>query len=144
MSAVKPLDADFAAQEFGTVGLLETWIVMRTRLYGQLNRTRAIALEEEIETLRQACLEMAVAGNCTDTVRALFLNAGHRMVADFGVNAIVFAETDLNLAFDGQESGYKVVYAPDIHVDVLARLVCDKTTLEEVGWTDEQTKRQPR
>ena len=48
VSAVRPLDAFFAAEGIGTVGLLGTRVVMRTRLYGQLRRTRAIALDEEI------------------------------------------------------------------------------------------------
>ena len=59
VSAVRPLDAFFAAEGIGTVGLLGTRVVMRTRLYGQLRRTRAIALDEEIETLGQLYQEMA-------------------------------------------------------------------------------------
>ena len=133
VSAVKPLDAYFAAQGFETVGLLGTRVVMRTKLFGQLDRTRAVALEDETEALGQAYQEMAVAGNCTDTNRALFLDAGCRMVANIGADAIVLAGTDLNLAFDGQEPGYSLVDALDVHVDVLMRLACDETMLEEAG-----------
>ena len=35
---------------------------MRTRLYGQLARTQAIALDDEIDTLGQMYQEIAVAG----------------------------------------------------------------------------------
>jgi hypothetical protein len=35
---------------------------------------------------------------------------------------IVLAGTDLNLAFDGQQPGYAVIDALDVHVDLLAEL----------------------
>ncbi len=133
VSAVKPLDAYFASQGFGTVGLLGTRVVMQTKLYGQLGQTRAVALEDEIEMLGQTYQDMAVAGFCSDQDRALFLDAGRRMVDDLNADAIVLAGTDLNLAFDGQEPGYKVVDALDVHVDMLARLASDEMTLEEAG-----------
>ncbi len=133
VSAVKPLDAYFASQGFGTVGLLGTRVVMQTKLYGQLGQTRAVAFEDEIEVLGQAYQDMAVAGVCSNQDRALFLDAGRRMVDDLNADAVVLAGTDLNLAFDGRDPGYKVVDALDVHVDMLARLASDEMTLEEAG-----------
>lgn len=122
VSAVAPLDDFFAAEGLARVGLLGTRVVMRTRLYGQLRRTQAVAIDDEIETLGQTYQDMAVAGHCTPEQRALFLDAGRRMVEGQGAEAIVLAGTDLNLAFDGQNTGYRVVDALDVHVDLLARL----------------------
>ncbi|WP_299079847.1 aspartate/glutamate racemase family protein [uncultured Ruegeria sp.] len=133
VSAVKPLDAYFASRGFGTVGLLGTRVVMQTKLYGQLVQTRAVALEDEIDTLGQTYQDMAVAGICSEQDRALFLDAGHRMVNDLNADAIVLAGTDLNLAFDGQDPGYTVVDALDVHVGLLARLAGKELTLEEAG-----------
>jgi len=133
VSAVKPLDAYFASRGFGTVGLLGTRVVMQTKLYGQLVQTRAVALEDEIDTLGQTYQDMAVAGICSEQDRALFLDAGHRMVNDLNADAIVLAGTDLNLAFDGQDPGYTVVDALDVHVELLARLAGKELTLEEAG-----------
>ncbi|MHB2168163.1 aspartate/glutamate racemase family protein [Alsobacter sp. R-9] len=121
VSGVEPLDAHFVAHGIRRVGLLGTRVVMRTRLYGQLARTKAIALDDEIETLGQTYQEVAVAGVCTQEQRDLFVDAGRRMVAA-GAEAIVLAGTDLNLAFDGIDPGYPVIDALDIHVDVLADL----------------------
>jgi len=125
VSGVAPLDAHFAAQGIGTVGLLGTRVVMRTRLYGQLARTAAIALDDEIETLGQMYQEVAVAGHCTPGQRAAFLDAGRRMMAQ-GAGAIVLAGTDLNLAFDGQDPGYPVIDALDVHVALLADLAAGR------------------
>lgn len=128
ISGVAPLDDHFAAQGIGTVGLLGTRVVMRTRLYGQLARTAAIALDDEIETLGQMYQEVAVAGHCTPDQRAAFLDAGRRMMAQ-GAGAIVLAGTDLNLAFDGQDPGYPVIDALDVHVALLADLAAGRRQL---------------
>ncbi|QYZ71187.1 aspartate/glutamate racemase family protein [Neotabrizicola shimadae] len=129
VSAVEPLDDYFVAQGIRRIGLLGTRVVMRTRLYGQLARTEAVALDGEIETLGQTYQDIAVAGTCTADQRALFLDAGARMVRDLGAEAIVLAGTDLNLAFDGQAPGYPVIDALDVHVAVLADLAAGRTAL---------------
>ncbi|MCX7890150.1 MAG: aspartate/glutamate racemase family protein [Rhodobacteraceae bacterium] len=131
VSAVEPLDAHFAARGIRRVGLLGTRVVMRTRLYGQLARTGAVALDDEIEVLGQAYQEMAVAGTCTPEWRALFLDAGRRLIDDHGAEAIVLAGTDLNLAFDGAEPGYPVIDALDVHVAVLADLASGRAALRD-------------
>jgi aspartate racemase len=125
VSGVDPLDGYFAARGIRTIGLLGTRVVMRTRLYGQLARTRAMALDNEIETLGQLYQDVAVAGTCTDAQREAFLDAGRRMMAE-GAEAVVLAGTDLNLAFDRQDPGYPVIDALDVHVDVLAGLALDR------------------
>lgn len=121
VSGVAPLDAYFAGEGIGRIGLLGTRVVMRTRLYGQLAQTEAIALDDEIEHLGQTYQDVAVAGTCSPGQRALFLDAGRRMIAA-GAEAVVLAGTDLNLAFDGQEPGYLVIDALDVHVARLAAL----------------------
>ncbi len=131
VSGVAPLDAHFAAQGIACVGLLGTRVVMRTGLYGQLARTRAIALTDEIETLGQMYQEVAVAGTCTPAQRAAFVAAGARMM-DAGAQAVVLAGTDLNLAFDGQDPGYPVIDALDVHVALLARLARGDLTLADL------------
>jgi aspartate racemase len=121
VSAVAPLDDHFAAQGIGCVGLLGTRVVMRTRLYGQLRRTRALALDDRIEELGQMYQDVAVSGACPPATRAAFFDAGRQMVAA-GAQAIVLAGTDLNLAFDGQDPGFRVIDALDVHVALLAEL----------------------
>lgn len=133
ISAVSPLDDYFVEQGLGTVGLLGTRVVMRTGLYGQLRETRAVILEEQVDRLGQAYVDLAVAGACSDADRALFLGAGREMIERQGADAIVLAGTDLNLAFDGQNPGYPVIDALDVHVDVLARLATGAATLASIG-----------
>ncbi len=129
VSAVAPLDAHFAAQGIGCVGLLGTRVVMRTRLYGQVKRTRAVALDDEIERLGQLYQDVAVAGTCPETTRQAFFEAGRRMVEEQGAEAIVLAGTDLNLAFDDHDPGYPVIDALDVHVALLAELASGTKSL---------------
>jgi aspartate racemase len=128
VSGVAPLDAHFAAQGIRRIGLLGTRVVMRTRLYGQLARTGAIALDDDIEPLGQTYQDIAVAGTCSPDQRALLLDAGRRMIA-LGAEAVVLAGTDLNLAFDRQEPGYPVIDALDVHVALLADLASGQVAL---------------
>ena len=132
VSGVAPLDAYFAGRGIRRIGLLGTRVVMRTRLYGKLVQTEALALDEETDLIGQAYLDMAVAGVCSPDRRALFFDAGRRLVAA-GAEAIVLAGTDLNLAFDGHDPGYPVVDALDVHVAVLADLAAGRRSLAEVG-----------
>lgn len=131
VSAVEPLDDFFAAEGIGCVGLLGTRVVMRTRLYGQLVRTRAIALDADIESLGRLYQDMAVAGVCDEATRALFLGAGQRLV-DQGAEAVLLAGTDLGLAYDGHETPYRVIDALDVHVAVLADLAAGRRTLKDL------------
>lgn len=132
VSAVEPLDDFFVDEGMGCIGLLGTRVVMRTRLYGQLRRTRAIALEGEIEGLGQLYQDMAVEGFCDAPTRARFLAAGQRLI-DAGADAVVLAGTDLGLAFDGQETPYRVIDALDVHVAILADLASGRASLDAVG-----------
>jgi len=128
VSAVAPLDDFFAAEGIGAVGLLGTRVVMRTGLYGQLKRTRALALDDRIDELGQLYQDVAVAGLCPAGARATFLEAGQQLI-DKGAEAVVLAGTDLNLALDGQSPGYRVIDALDVHVARLADLATDRATL---------------
>ena len=132
VSGVVPLDAYFAGQGIGAVGLLGTRLTMRSRLYGQLSRTNALALDDEIDLIGQTYQDVAVSGACTAEQRALFFDAGRRLIAA-GADAIVLAGTDLGLAFDGHDPGFPVIDALDVHVAVLADLAAGRVGISEVS-----------
>lgn len=130
VSAVAPLDDHFTGEGLSRVGLLGTRVVMRTRLFGQLRRTSAVACDDDVERLGRLYQEMAVRGTCTEADRATFFAAGRRLVEEQGAEAIVLAGTDLNLAFDGRsDPGYRVIDALDVHVALLADLAAGRRDL---------------
>lgn len=132
VSAVTPLDDYFASEGLKTVGILGTRVVQRTGFYGTLKQTRAMVLDGDIDRIGQTYQDMAVAGYCTDDQRAFFLDAGQRLT-DRGADAVILGGTDLNLAFDGQDTPYRVIDALDVHVDVLARLATGRLDLDGIA-----------
>lgn len=132
VSAVAPLDAYFVAQGMGTVGLLGTRVAMRTRLFGLMKATRALAPEEDFEDVGQLYQDMAVTGSCPDRSREVMFSAGRRMMAR-GAKAVVLAGTDLNLAFDGRDPGFPAIDALDVHVALLADLASGSRSLDGLG-----------
>ncbi|HEY3815284.1 MAG TPA: aspartate/glutamate racemase family protein [Caulobacteraceae bacterium] len=130
VSGLAPLDAHFVERGIHRIGLLGTRVVMRTRLYGKLAHTEALALDDEIDVIGQTYQDVAVAGACSPEQQALFLDAGRRLMAA-GAEAVVLAGTDLNLAFDGQTPGYPVIDALDVHVARLADLALDQASLAD-------------
>ena len=127
ISAVAPLDDYFVAQGLSTVGLLGTGVVMRTKLYGQLRQTASL-VPDALEDVGKTYTDMAVAGQCNDAQRAFFIAQGSALI-DAGAQAVVLAGTDLNLAFDGRDVGYRVIDALDVHVDVLVRLATGQASI---------------
>ncbi len=131
VSAVAPLDAYFEKEGLIVVGLLGTGVVMRTKLYGQLNKTAAVVPEQDLEQVGTTYQNMAIRGHATPADVDFFIDEGRKLMAQ-GAQAVVLAGTDLNLVFDGRDPGYRVVDALDVHVDVLARLAIGAMTLDEL------------
>jgi len=131
ISAVAPLDAAFADRGLSRVGLLGTRVVLKSRLYGSLARTEAVA-PADVDAVHDAYIGMAVAGACSDDQRRVVFEAGREMMEAEGADAVVLAGTDLALAFDGRDPGYNVVDAVDVHVAVLADLATGRRALNEV------------
>lgn len=129
VSAVAPLDRYFVQHGIRRVGLLGTRVVMRTRLYGQLQQTEAVVLDDEIDSLGQMYLDVAMSGACSDAQRAAFFDAGRRLIDKHGADAIVLAGTDLGLAFDGHQPGFPVIDALDVHVALLADIASGRIPL---------------
>lgn len=132
VSGIAPLDQGFAERGIGRIGILGTRVVQRTRFYGQLSRTEAAVLEDEIDTVGQTYQDIAVAGACSEEQRAFMFDAGRRLM-DLGAEAVVLGGTDLGLAFDGHNPGYPVVDALDIHVELLARLALGRVSLADIA-----------
>lgn len=129
VSAITPLDAYFAEQGLKRVGLLGTEVVMRTKLYGQLTQTEAVAPREDLVDLGASYRDVAVSGICSDAQRQRFFTAGRKMIENQGADAVVLAGTDLNLAFNDQDPGYRVLDALDVHVDVLFDIATGRSNL---------------
>ena len=133
VSAIDPLDEYFVNHGISTVGILGTETVLQNHLYGKLRRTKTVVPEEQIAEVGKAYVDTALAGHATDAARDLFFSAGKKMVEDMGAEVVLLAGTDLGLAFDGQEPGFPVIDAIDVHVEQLFLLASDALTLQDLA-----------
>lgn len=127
VSGVAPLDAYFAEQGFGCVGLLGTGRVMQSGLYGQLRQVTFIA-PGDAQTVGTRYTDMALTGRANDADRAFF-TAEAQQLMERGADAVVLAGTDLGLVFTDLDLGFPVIDALDVHVARLADLAQGKATL---------------
>ena len=66
---------------------LGTERVMRTRVYGQLTRTEAVAFDGDLVALGRTYLDIATQGTCTDEQRMTLFDAGRSMIEPQGAEA---------------------------------------------------------
>ena len=102
------------------IGLLATDIVMETRVYGGLpDLDVLIPPPEALGAVHRAYVDMATEARITQARRTLFFREGQALI-DRGAEAILLGGTDFALAFDGQDPGFPVIDATDIHIDAIA------------------------
>ena len=120
---IRPTIAERLARDgVRKIGILGTNTAMRTGLYGHLSALEVLAPPvDQIETVHQAYVDMALSGQVTAEQRTVFFETGRQMVAD-GAEAVLLGGTDLFLAFDGQDPGFPVIDGALVHVDKIADL----------------------
>lgn len=126
-SAIGPIDHYCTDQGITTIGILGSPPVMASHLFGQLHHTSSVIPRSDTDGLGEAYLNMASTGICSDAARKLFFEEGAEMVADQGADAVLLAGTDLGLAFDGHDPGFRVIDALKIHVNALVAQATEKT-----------------
>lgn len=114
------LDAYFQEAGIASVGVLGTRQVAGTGVYGKLERTRAIA-PVDLDAVHECYIRIALAASCTPDQRAFLFDQGQKLI-EAGAEVVLLGGTDLGLAFDGHDPGYKVVDAIDVHVAHLLEL----------------------
>lgn len=108
---------------FRRVGLLGTKTVMESGFYGALGDVVVIAPGSEwIEDVHTNYVSMTKSGVCSQQQRQVFFNAGQRMVADGNIDAVLLAGTDLTLAFNGENPGFRVFDCAHVHALKIAEL----------------------
>ena len=95
---------------------------MRSKFYGGVTSVEIAAPRgAELDEVHKRYVAMATAAVATDDDRRFFLEAGRKLVKDQAADVIVLSGTDLFLAFDGQNPGYRVADAAEIHIGAIVR-----------------------
>lgn len=122
VNGVGVIDRYCEKHQIKTIGLLGSPPVLRTHLFGLLKTPRTIVPEENLESLGQAYMDVAMAGVCSEDNRQSFFKAGAAMIKDQNAEAVLLAGTDLGLVFNGHKLGYRVIDALGLHIEALVDL----------------------
>ncbi len=119
LNAIPAINEYFANCGLRRVGLLGTDGVMKSGLYGGITSAELIHPEgASFSNVSDAYFSIAHAGTCTEDQRTLFFKEGQALM-DRGADAVMLAGTDLCLAFDGFDPGYRVLDSALLHVDAI-------------------------
>ena len=107
---------------YGTLGILGTKTVMQSAMYGRLPTPRVLPPgDEKLEAVHLAYVDMATAGAVTEAQRQIFFDCGRELCERQGAEAVLLGGTDLFLAFDGRNCGFKAIDCALLHIEDLAR-----------------------
>lgn len=126
INATKLVDDYCDDHNIKSVGLLGSPPVLATHLFGLLKSPKTIVPDHDVEKLGATYMELANSAFCTEDNRDFLINAGARMVAKQGAEAILLAGTDLGLAFDAQQTSYRVIDALNVHVAALVKMAAQE------------------
>ena len=104
------------------IGILGTRTVMENRFYGRIPSAEIIPPSQpDLDDVHQAYISMAASGLITEKQRSIFYDASHRLLENYGVEAIMLGGTDLALAFSEDATEFPLIDCAAIHADAIAR-----------------------
>ncbi|WP_018402786.1 aspartate/glutamate racemase family protein [Marinobacter gelidimuriae] len=117
IDALSGLESELVKSGYGKVGVLGNKVVMETRLFNSLQNTDVvIPPDEHLDEVHEAYMSIAVSGTATKEQRNTIFQAGQKMCDDQGAQAIVLAGTDLFVAFDGYDCGFRYIDSALVHI----------------------------
>lgn len=122
INALPELDKYIAQRKLARVGLLGTRNAMETGLYGGISSAEIVLPQgEDLDETHANYVPMATSGHATDQQREFFFSAVRKLCQDQGADAVVFAGTDMFLAFEGHDCGFPVIDGGQVHIDAIVR-----------------------
>lgn len=121
IDALPVLNEALAARGYRKVGVLGTFRVMETGVYGALKDVDWVApAGDALMAVHETYVAMAVPGAVTAAQRAHLFAAGRALVERQGADIVLLAGTDLFLAFDGRDCGFPVIDSADLHIAAIS------------------------
>jgi aspartate racemase len=74
-----------------------------------------------LDEVHRNYIELADAARVTSQQRDVFFSIGRRLCTEQGAEAVMLGGTDLFLAFEGQDPGFRVIDCAAIHVEAIYR-----------------------
>ncbi|WP_187298801.1 aspartate/glutamate racemase family protein [Marinobacter sp. F3R11] len=122
IDALSGLESSLIRNGYTRVGVLGNKVVMETRLFDSFRETEVVVPPgNSLNKVHEAYMSIAVSGAANEDQRETIFQAGRKMCDEQGAQAVVLAGTDLFVAFDGYECGFKYVDSALVHIDAIYR-----------------------
>jgi len=122
INALPEFDKFFAKRKLACVGLLGTRAAMESGLYGGITSVEIVLPQgDDLDETHANYVPMATSGHATDEQRDFFFSTGRKLCQGQGADAVVFAGTDMFLAFEGHDCGFPVIDGGQLHIDAIIR-----------------------
>lgn len=121
LNAIPTLDTYLSAQGIARIGLLGTRNVMESHVYGGVPSVACVLpAGEDLARVHDDYVAMATAARVSPAQRQTFFRVGRDLMAR-GAEAILLGGTDLFLAFVGEDCGFPLIDAAEVHIDAIFR-----------------------
>ena len=102
------VDREIAFRKLRRLGVIGTRVVMESGFYGAISGATVIPPPGgTLSDVHDAYVAMAASGKVTEAQRLIFFAAAQRLTADFAVEAVMLAGTDLALAFNERVPAFR-------------------------------------
>lgn len=128
INALPAINAAVKERKLRKVGILGTSTVMESRLYGAVDSVEFVLPEgADLEAVHTSYVDVARTAKVTEAQRQIFFRIGRNLCTAKGAEAVMLGGTDLFLAFEGHDPGFRVIDCADLHVEAIYR-----TSIERV------------
>ncbi len=122
INAIPALDRHLTQSGVKRAGLIGTRYVMETAVYGGIPATEFVLPQgDDLERVHDTYIAMASSASVSDAQRAYFFEVGQTLCREHGAETVILGGTDLFLAFEGQDCGFPVIDAAEVHIEALYR-----------------------
>ena len=128
ISAIPALDARFAAEGYGKVGVMGTRAVMNSGIYGVQAAPVIVPEGEDLDAVHEHYLGIAVAAAATPAQVDFFREQGRKLI-ERGADVVILGGTDLSVAF-AQDPGYPILDSALVHAEAIGRVAMDEVPVE--------------
>jgi aspartate racemase len=123
-----PLNAELAARSARRVAVFGTRFVIESDLYGMAPGVEIVRPQpSEIDTIHTTYTELAAHGEASPEQHRILTALAHTLQDRDGVDAIIFAGTDLSLLFHSANTDFPAIDCAALHIAAIMRGLLDGT-----------------
>jgi aspartate racemase len=127
VNVLEAIREEVLARRYRRVALFGTRFVIKTGLFGRLSQVEVVNPKaDEIDYIHNAYFQVALSGTGTKEHHTGLTRLAHTLVERDGVEAIVFAGTDLSLLFNEANTDFPHVDCSRVHIRAIMRALFDK------------------